>query len=295
MINTCDIILYLGMPRRSPAVAGMFYPSSAASLKKQIEECFLHSIGPGKLPSGKINKRSHPLALISPHAGYVYSGPVAAHGYLELDGRSRPRTVVVIGPNHYGIGMDVSIYPDGVWVTPLGEVKIDSQLGRELAELSDIFSLDELSHAREHSIEVQIPFLQYVLGDFSFLPICMLDQSIEVSLEVGRALAELLKERTGIMLVASTDFTHYEPHQVAVKKDSIALDNIRKLDVETLYRVLREVDISMCGYGPVSAVLEASRRLGASKAELLKYATSGDITGDKSSVVGYASLKIEYP
>lgn len=295
MINTCDIPLYSGMPRRNPSVAGMFYSSSATLLKKQIEDCFLHDLGPGRLPSRTIDKKSHPLALISPHAGYVYSGPVAAHGYLELDGRLKPRTVIVIGPNHYGIGTDVSIYPDGSWVTPLGEVKIDSKLGRELAKLSNIFSLDELSHIREHSIEVQVPFLQYVLGEFSLLPISMLDQSIEVSLEVGRALGELLRERGDIMLIASTDFTHYEPHEVAVKKDSIALDSIRRLDVETLYRVLREIDISMCGYGPVSAVLEAARRLKASKAELLKYATSGDVTGDKSSVVGYASLKIEYP
>ncbi len=283
------------MSRRSPAVAGAFYPSSKTSLKKQIEECFLHRIGPGRLPSGKQSERKHPLALISPHAGYIYSGPVAAHGYLELDNRMRPRTVIVVGPNHYGIGTDVSIYPEGVWVTPLGEVKIDHNLAKQLAELSSIFSLDEISHIREHSIEVQLPFLQYVLGEFTLVPICMLDQNIESSIEVGKALAEILRERRDILLVASTDFTHYEPHEIAVKKDSIALEKIGKLDVETLYRVLYEMDISMCGYGPVSAILEAARRLHATEARLLKYATSGDVTGDLSSVVGYASLKIEYP
>lgn len=283
------------MPRRNPAVSGLFYPSSPTLLKKQIEECFLHSIGPGRLPSKTVDKKRLPLALISPHAGYVYSGPVAAHGYLELDGRVKPDTVIVIGPNHYGFGTDVSIYPEGVWVTPLGEVKINSRIGKELADLSDVFSLDELSHMREHSIEVQIPFLQYVLGNFNLVAISMLDQSIEAASEVGRALAELLKEKPDILLTATTDFSHYELHEVAQRKDMAALDKIMKLDVETLYRILREVDISMCGYGPVAAVLVAAERLGAKKAELLKYATSGDVTGDKSSVVGYASLKIEYP
>lgn len=281
------------MPRRNPAVAGMFYPSSPTILKKQIEECFLHNIGPGRLPSRSIDKEKHPLALISPHAGYIYSGPVAAHGYLELDGKAKPDTVIVIGPNHYGLGTNVSVYPEGVWSTPLGEVKIDSQIGKKLAELSDVFSLDELSHMREHSIEVQIPFLQYVLGSFNLVPICMLDQSIEVALEVGKALAELLKEKPGILLVASTDFSHYEPHEVAVKKDSVALEKIKKLDLEALYRVLDEMDISMCGYGPVATVLEAARRLEVKEAKLLRYATSGDVTGDRSAVVGYASFKID--
>ncbi|MEM3409477.1 MAG: AmmeMemoRadiSam system protein B [Nitrososphaerota archaeon] len=283
------------MPRRTPAVAGTFYPSSSTVLKKQIEECFLHSLGPGRLSSKTADKEKHPLALISPHAGYVYSGPIAAHGYLELDGRAKPDTVIVIGPNHYGFGTSVSIYPEGTWVTPLGEVKVNSEIGKKLAEISEVFSLDELSHLREHSIEVQIPFLQYVLGSFSLVPICMLDQSIEAALEVGKAIAELLSQKSGILLIASTDFSHYEPHEVAVRKDSIALDKIMKLEVETLYRVLREKDISMCGYGPVAAVLEAARRIQARGAELLRYATSGDVTGDKSSVVGYASLKIEYP
>lgn len=283
------------MSRRGPAVAGAFYPSSKILLKKQIEECFLHKIGPGKLPSRTQSEKKHPLALISPHAGYIYSGPVAAHGYLELDNRVKPKTVIVLGPNHYGVGTDVSIYPEGVWITPLGEVEIDSELAEQLVELSSIFSLDEISHIREHSIEVQLPFLQYVLEGFAFLPICMLDQSMEAAVDIGRALSEVLRERRDILLVASTDFSHYEPHDIAVKKDSIALEEIQQLDTEELYRVLREMDISMCGYGPVSAVIEAGRRLGATNAELLKYATSGDVTGDFSSVVGYASLKIEYP
>ncbi|MEM1768929.1 MAG: AmmeMemoRadiSam system protein B [Nitrososphaerota archaeon] len=286
------------MLRRRPAVAGLFYEFSPKSLKEQIEECFLHPIGPGKIPEKAVVKGSCPLALISPHAGYMYSGPVVAHGYFLLAGRMKPDTIIIVGPNHYGIGVDASIYPSGVWVTPLGEVEVDYELAKYLAESWSIFSLDEFSHSREHSIEVQIPFLQYILGDtFKILPICMLDQSLETALQVGESLAELIREKKNrsIMLIASTDFTHYEPHSVAVKKDFVAIEKITRLDCEELYRVIRELDISMCGYGPVISIMEASRRLGAREAQLLKYATSGDVTGDKTSVVGYASIKIEHP
>jgi len=280
------------MGRRMPAVAGAFYQSSAESLRMEIENCFQHRIGPGRLPK-KVEGKRKPPSLISPHAGYIYSGPVAAHSYLQLEDRMRPEVVVVLGPNHYGVGSAVSIYPEGEWITPLGSVKIDDKLALRLAELSDIFTLDEISHLREHSIEVQIPFLQYVLGGFKLVPICLLDQGLKTCLEVGRCLAEALRDYESFLLVASTDLTHYEPDEVAKEKDSLALGKIRELDVEGLYRVIRENDISMCGYGAVAAVLEASKRLGAKKAELLKYATSGDVTGDRGAVVGYAAVKIE--
>lgn len=283
------------MSRRSPAVAGAFYPSAAEELRAQIEECFLHPIGPGRLPRRAEGERAPPLALISPHAGYIYSGPVAAHGYIQLEGRRRPKTVIVLGPNHYGLGTDVSIYPEGVWATPLGEVRIDSGLAKALAESSDVFSLDEFSHLREHSIEVQVPFLQYVLGDFQLLPICILDQSQRVCLEVGRALGEVLKERDDFLLVASTDFTHYEPDERAKRKDAEVLEKIKGLDAEGMYQVIRTLNVSMCGYGPVAAILEAAKDLGAKEAEILRYATSGDVTGDREAVVGYASAKIERP
>jgi len=275
-----------------PAVAGMFYPSSPESLKAEIEHSFLHRIGPGRLPRKPGGDRNPP-SLISPHAGYVYSGPVAAHGYLQLENRIKPETVVILGPNHYGVGSPVSIYPSGEWVTPLGSVKVDEKLALKLAEISDVFTLDEFSHSREHSIEVQVPFLQYVLGEFKVLPICILDQSLETCIEVGGALAEALKNYRSFLLVASTDLTHYEPDEIAKQKDEMALQRIVELDVEGLYEVIRRHEISMCGYGPVAAVLEASKRLGASESEVLRHATSGDITGDRGAVVGYASIKIE--
>ena len=293
MINICGSNTRCGsMGRRMPAVAGAFYPSSAENLRMEIENCFQHRIGPGRLPK-KVEGGRKPPSLISPHAGYIYSGPVAAHSYLQLEDRMRPEVVVVLGPNHYGIGSAVSIYPEGEWITPLGSVKIDEKLALKLAELSDIFTLDEVSHLREHSIEVQIPFLQYVLGEFKLLPICLLDQGLNTCLEVGRCLADALKDYESFLLVASTDLTHYEPDKIAKEKDSLALERIRELDVDGLYRVIHEKDISMCGYGPVAAVLEASKRLGAKNAEILKYATSGDVTGDRSAVVGYAAVKIE--
>ena len=280
------------MGRRMPAVAGAFYPSSPESLRMEIENCFLHRIGPGRLPR-KIEGEKRPPFLIAPHAGYVYSGPVAAHGYLQLEDRAKPEVVVVLGPNHYGVGSSVSVYPEGEWVTPLGSVEIDSKLAMKLADLSDVFTLDELSHAREHSIEVQIPFLQYVLGEFKLVPICILDQGFETCVKVGRALAEALKDYENFLVVASTDLTHYEPDEIAKRKDELALEKVINLDVEGLYEVILRHDISMCGYGPVAAVLEASKGLGAQKAQILKHATSGDVTGDRSAVVGYASVKIE--
>jgi len=281
------------MPIRRPAVAGSFYPRTKEEAEKLIEECFLHPIGPGRLPERGEGASPPPLALISPHAGYVYSGPVAVHGYLQLDKKKKPKTVVILGPNHYGFGMPVSIYPEGAWITPLGEVEIDSELGLELAKESDVFSIDETSHLNEHSIEVQVPFLQYVLGEFKLLPICILDQGLKTCLEIGKTLAKKLEERDDILLVASTDFTHYEPDESAKEKDHLVLEKISSLDIMGMYDIIEEKNISMCGYGPVAAVLKAAKNLGAEKAEVLKYATSGDVTGDRGAVVGYASVKIE--
>ena len=280
------------MSRRLPAVAGAFYPASKESLLREIERCFLHPLGPGRLPE-KPGGGTLPPFLIAPHAGYMYSGPVAAHSYLQLGGRAAPETVVVLGPNHYGVGTPVSVYPEGEWVTPLGTVKIDSELALKLADISDIFSLDEISHTKEHSVEVQLPFLQYVLGEgFKFLPISVLDQGMATCIEVGKALAEAAEKRR-LLLVASSDFTHYEPEESAREKDYMALERIRRLDIKGLYETIQRYSISMCGYGPVAAVLEAARRLGAGEAEVLKYATSGDVTGDRDAVVGYAAVKLE--
>lgn len=277
------------MTKRRAAVAGLFYESDPRSLREQIRSCFTSPLGPGKEPEGILEAERLPVVL-SPHAGYIYSGPVAAHGYLYVSRRKRPSTVVVIGPNHYGIGSDVSIYPADSWVTPLGEVKVDSALAQEIAKSSDVFSLDEFSHSREHSIEVQLPFLQYVYGDLRFVPICMLDQSIQMAMRVGEALAEVIKDPDDVLVLATTDFTHYEPHEEAVKRDMPVIERLLELDVDGFYREMEKRNATLCGYGAVAAAVIYALRKGYGRGRLLKYATSGDVTGDRSSVVGYASI-----
>ncbi|MCS7142526.1 MAG: AmmeMemoRadiSam system protein B [Aigarchaeota archaeon] len=280
------------MTKRRPAVAGLFYESTARSLADQIRACFRSPLGPGEEPSGEV--RGGPLpVLISPHAGYVYSGPVAAHGYLLLGKLPRPKRIVVIGPNHFGIGSEVSIYPSDAWLTPLGEARIDTEMAYRISRTSDIFSLDEFSHSREHSIEVQVPFLQYIYGEITFVPILMLDQSMEAALHVGEALSDAVDDVDGTLVVATTDFTHYEPHDEAVRRDLPVIDQLIEADVVGFYREMERRNASLCGYGAAAASLVYAARKGFKRGRLLKYATSGDVTGDKRSVVGYASIVYE--
>ncbi|MCS7117507.1 MAG: AmmeMemoRadiSam system protein B [Thaumarchaeota archaeon] len=280
--------------KRRPAVASFFYAGTRQSLLEEVRSCFLSPHGPGELPEKPKPHGDPTPVLISPHAGYVYSGPVAAHGYLELSKRRRPGTVIVVGPNHYGIGTDVSLYPGGYWSTPLGDIELDKELIGRLASASDVFSLDELSHEEEHSIEVQVPFVQFVFGeDVKFVPICMLDQSKEAALEVGRALAEAVKSPEEVAVIASSDFTHYEPHEEAKRRDMAVISRILELDIDGFYRTMREVGATLCGYGPIAAIIQYSKLKSYTKSRLLKYASSGDTGGDKSSVVGYASIAFD--
>jgi AmmeMemoRadiSam system protein B len=276
---------------RLPCQAGAFYSSSAGALKKQIEECFLHRLGPGNLPKIEAGPRRL-ISLISPHAGYMFSGPVAAHGYHFAAEDGRPDTVIVLGPNHTGYGSGVSIMIEGVWRMPLGDVEVDTELASEVQRSSELIDIDESAHRFEHSIEVQLPFLQYVYGStFKFLPICMMMQDLETSCDVGEAIAKASSNRN-ILIIASTDLSHYEPHKIAEAKDRLAIESMLKLDANLLQSTVESKNISMCGYGPVSAAIVASKKLGAAKAHLLSYKTSGDITGDQTQVVGYASLAI---
>jgi AmmeMemoRadiSam system protein B len=278
---------------RSPVVAGSFYPSSEATLRDTIKDCFLGRLGPGKLPLAIEKKEERNiLGLISPHAGYMYSGPVAAHGYYQLGREKKPQSVVIIGPNHTGLGPGISIYPDEEWVTPLGRVRVNESLAQKIITASDAFSSDKNAHILEHSIEVQLPFLQFLYeDDFEIVPICMRDQTFETSYELGKAISESSKENDPL-IIASTDFTHYESADSARKKDQMALEAILRLDADGLLQTVYRIDISMCGAGPVAAMLTASRGLGAKKVELIAYQTSGDVTGDLTAVVGYASVKV---
>ena len=278
---------------RKPAVAGSFYPGSAAALRQQIETCFKHPLGPGAIPSTQEAGERHILGLVSPHAGYVYSGPVAAHGFFHIASEGKPEVVVIVGPNHRGVGAAVAISKECKWQTPLGWVEIDNGIGEHIISAGRWAEWDDLAHSWEHSIEVQLPFLQYIYpqGKFRVVPIAMLHQDLATSQDLGQAIATALKGKNGI-IIASSDFTHYEPQSLASKKDHSALEAILNLDPKQLETTVNTRNISMCGPGAVMAMLTACKLLGANKAHLLRYATSGDITNDYSQVVGYASVEV---
>jgi len=279
---------------RKPAVAGTFYSGNKEALKGQIEECFLHSLGPGKIPNLSSKREGKILGLVSPHAGYVYSGPVAAWGFYEVIQDEIPDTVVILGPNHRGFGAPIAVASEGEWETPLGKVLIDSSLAKQLLEIAPaIVEEDNEAHKREHSLEIQIPFLQYGYGEsFKILPLCVSDQSQESSRKLGEALSQIIKEKNAL-IIASTDLTHYQPQQTAKKEDRTIIEAILSLDYRNLGKLTSKYYFSMCGPGPVMSMLVATSHAGAEKVRLLKYATSGDITGDYSAVVGYACLVVE--
>jgi len=275
---------------RHPAVAGSWYAGTSTGLRAQIEECFTHKFGPGK-PSRVVEKGPRSLVgLVCPHAGYMYSGPVAAHAYYKLAVDGKPDVIVIFSPNHTGRGSALAIMNEGAWRTPLGNVEIDTQTANQILSESRIIDADERAHAYEHSIELQLPFLQYLYGSaFKFVPICFLMQDLESSREIGQAVAKALSGKNALV-IASTDMTHYEPQERAEKKDKMAINAAIKMDEEQYYSAVESYGISTCGYGPTIAAMAAAKALNAKKAQLLCYKTSGDITGDFSAVVGYASI-----
>lgn len=277
------------MKIRHPSQAGAF-AGTAQSLKAQIEGCFTHRFGPGKLPRVVEDGLRNVVGLICPHAGYMYSGSVAAHAYYNLAVDGKPDVVVIFGPNHTGRGSALALMSEGVWRTPLGDVEIDTLTAKQIVDESHIVDVDDSAHTFEHSIEVQLPFLQYLYGSaFKFVPICFLMQDLESSREVGRAVAKALSGKNSL-IIASTDMTHYEPHEQAQRKDKMAIDAVAKMDEELYYSTVESQNISTCGYGPTVAVITAAKLLGAKRAQLLCYKTSGDMISDFSSVVGYASM-----
>ena len=275
---------------RRPTVASQFYESDAEALKAQISSCFLDRLGPQKLP--RVNFHSHPrnvVGLICPHAGYRYSGPVAAHGFYELALDGKPDSVVLLGPNHTGFGSALSLMREGIWRTPLGDVEVDSKLADNILHETQIVDVDEVAHRFEHSIEVQLPFLQFLYGnEFKIVPISFLMQDYDSAIEVGRALVEAL-DATNTVVVASSDLTHYEPAELAAAKDQAALKAVVDLDEKRFYQTIETQRITVCGYGPIASLLAYVKGVNA-KATLLSYHNSGDVTGDYSSVVGYASV-----
>jgi hypothetical protein len=274
-------------------VAGKFYEHDAEALRAQIKNCFLHKLGPQKLP--EVNLHVHPrkiVGLICPHAGYVYSGPVAASAFYELAQDGKPDTVVLMGPNHTGYGSALSMMREGTWKTPLGDIEVDTKLADQIRGETNMIDIDELAHRYEHSIEVQLPFLQYLYGDeFKIVPICFLMQDYESAVEVGRAFEEAL-DATNTVVIASSDMTHYEPAKRAAEKDNAALKAITELNAKRFYETIEAQNITACGYAPITALVTYASRVCA-KAQLLNYHNSGDVTGDHSSVVGYAAVSFK--
>ena len=263
---------------RQPVVAGQFYSASPDSLKREIEKFI-----------SKTKNKLDAKGVVSPHAGYMYSGAVAGE---VLSAVSPKPTYIILGPNHTGLGKAFGIDLERSWKTPLGEVHVDRELGDAILGESDYVQLDSLSHEREHSIEVQLPFLQH-FGKFFFVPIVARVASGEVYREIGQAVARAIKKtKRNTLIIASSDMTHYEPQSSAKRKDTLAMDKILKLDVAGLLKTVSENDISMCGLAPVAIMLEATLSLGAKSAKLIKYATSGDVSGDYSAVVGYAGIGV---
>lgn len=278
---------------RYPAVAGSFYPENENALKKQIEECFLHKLGPGEIPTYKKGGKKIKGCVV-PHAGYVYSGPVAAHVYSALANDGFPETFIIIGPNHTGYGNGVAVTTES-FNTPLGDVCVDKDLAKEL--LDTIIDNDINAHMYEHSIEVQLPFLQYIKKDFSFVPVCMGMQDYKTAKEVGDIIKDVIKDRD-VVVIASSDFTHCgsmygqtppmgkRVDEFAKEQDEKAIDAILKLESKQLIENIKKYNITMCGYGCVASMLFGVE---GKNAELLKYATSYEISpGDMA--VGYGAI-----
>jgi AmmeMemoRadiSam system protein B len=275
---------------RLPCQAGAFYERTALQLRKQIEKCFLNRLGPGRLPETAKTGLQHVLGLVCPHAGYMFSGPVAAHAYDRLASDGKPDTVVILGPNHTGYGSALAVMNEGSWRTPLGDVEIDSETANSIVKESHIVDIDESAHIHEHSIEVQLPFLQFLYGSkFKLVPICFLMQDLYSAREVGEAVGRVLAGKNSAV-IASSDMTHYESQQRASTHDGLALRAVEAMDEAKLFSAVETHGISACGVGPIAAAIQAVKTMGGKEAKLLCYKTSGDVVGDYSSVVGYAAV-----
>ena len=275
------------MEVRTPAVSGTFYPDGEKELKSLIHDCFTHPIGPGKIPP--TNSEQKIYGVICPHAGFVYSGPVACHSFYSISS-SASKLAIITGPNHYGIGQSIASMIDASWKTPLGLVEVDSESALELRDGLDILELDSFSHSKEHSIEVQVPMLQETFShEMKILPVSLINQEQKTATKVGSAIAKIAQKKDAL-LIGSSDFTHYEENEFAHRQDLALIDPILKLDVDEFYKILYERHVTACGFGAIASTMIACKELGATEGKLLKYATSGDVSGDKSSVVGYASI-----
>jgi hypothetical protein len=264
---------------RPPAVAGRFYPDNPDRLLQEVR-------GYTDVAGEKLCA----IGCVVPHAGYMYSGHVAGAVYARLE---LPKTFIILCPNHTGMGRPLAIMSEGAWMTPLGNVRVDSALAQALMQIFPQLSEDVVAHRAEHALEVQLPFLQALAGDFSFVPITVGVGDVEILEALGDAMARVISaQEQRPLLVCSSDMNHYESDKITRVKDRNAIDKILALDARGLFYVVKRENISMCGYAPTVAMLTAAKRLGAKQAQVIKYATSGDISGDRDLVVGYAGIAV---
>jgi len=263
---------------RLPVVAGKFYPDNPLALTKQIQDLTRSKTAPEKISC---------QACLVPHAGYVYSGHVAAALYERI---KLPKRIIVLGVRHFAYGEEAAIISQGAWRTPLGDVSIDAELAAKISRACPLLREDSVAHEREHSLEVQLPFLQVLDPGFTFVPIALGTIHFDQLVSIGESLGKILTAEPGVLLLTTSDFNHYEDDTITRKKDRLAIEQILNLDPRGLFDVCRKEKISMCGLGPTVAMLSALRVTGSNQAELVKYATSADVSGDTSAAVGYAGL-----
>jgi len=268
---------------RQPVVAGAFYPGQREELARAVSVLLGQQIERG--PSSLLS----PCGLIAPHAGYPYSGPTAAAGYRAVAGRGRPSLVVILGANHTGFGNAIALDDHRAWRTPLGDVPVDGAAVEKLVDAG--WPVDRSAFVREHSVEVQIPFLQILWGDaFQIVPVCVQRADRATLADAGRTLASALRTTGATLVVASSDFTHYEPDETARRRDHRAIEPILDLDAERFLRLCEAERLSICGAGAIAILMHAASELGLGTASLVEYSTSGDTSGDRSAVVGYAAV-----
>ncbi len=276
---------------RRPAVAGQFYPRDPVALREAIEQAFVSPLGPGEFPLLNEGGPRRVMGVVSPHAGYPYSAQGAAWAFREVAVDGRPQATVLLGVNHRGIGAPIALSPDSGWETPLGIAPVATEIGRKLQALDADVVLDARAHASEHSIEVQVPFLQAIFGESLILPLALGHLTFDMVLRLGRALAALAGEYD-LLIVASSDFSHYIPHREAEVLDRLALQQIAAVDAAGLIEVVQRRKITMCGVLPVAVMLEAATATGVTTGTILHYHTSGDVTGDRQEVVGYGAAAL---
>lgn len=267
---------------RQPAVAGSFYERTPERLREQVATCFA--------ANDEAPRREQFLGAVVPHAGLMYSGHVAAALYAAAE---LPQRFLILCPNHTGAGHFAAINREGAWRTPFGDAVVDTTLADALMSRTGLIAEDAGAHAREHSLEVQLPFLQHLLGSrFSFVPLCLGAHRYDFAEEIGRAIADVVKNEKDVAILASSDLNHYEDQRTTLRKDQLAIDAVLRLDPRAVWRAADELGVSMCGFIPTTTMLIAANELGASRATLVKHATSGDISGDYEHVVGYASMLV---